>query len=74
MRPRVPLLTTVPTLALALACASNEPPPGPDLPPPGFEAGQVFPDLALPALDDGRPVRLSDFRGQKVILHVFASW
>ena len=40
----------------------------------GFEVGQPFPTLAFPALDDGRPRSIADFRGQKVILHVFASW
>ena len=36
--------------------------------------GQAFPDLVLPSLEDGRPMSLADFRGKKVILHVFASW
>ncbi len=39
-----------------------------------LEVGEVFPDLRLPALDDGHAVSLARFRGQKVILHVFASW
>ena len=39
-----------------------------------FQVGQPFPDLALPALQDGRPASIRDYRGQKVILHVFASW
>ena len=37
-------------------------------------AGQPFPDLVLPSMTDGRPMSLSDFRGRKVILQVFASW
>jgi hypothetical protein len=36
--------------------------------------GRPFPDLTLPALDDGKPLSIQDFRGQKLILHVFASW
>ena len=36
--------------------------------------GQPHPDFALPAIDDGRRVALSDFRGQKVLLFHFASW
>ncbi len=36
--------------------------------------GEAFPDLVLPSLEDGRPVSLAEFRGKKVILHVFASW
>ncbi len=39
-----------------------------------FAVGDLFPDLAFPALEDGTPTRLSDFRGHKVMLHIFASW
>ncbi|MCH7824095.1 MAG: hypothetical protein IH849_04780 [Acidobacteria bacterium] len=39
-----------------------------------FAEGDLFPDLAFPSLEDGSPTRLSDFRGHKVMLHVFASW
>ena len=39
-----------------------------------FEVGQPFPDIVLPSLEDGRPVSIADFRGKKLILHVFASW
>ena len=35
--------------------------------------GEPFPDLALPTLE-GSTKSISDFRGQKIILHVFASW
>ena len=45
-----------------------------DLPPTGFEVGEPFPSLAFPSLEDGKPTSLADFRGHKVILHVFASW
>lgn len=41
---------------------------------PKIEVGQVFPNLTLPSLEDGRPTSLADFRGHKVILHIFASW
>ncbi len=40
----------------------------------GFEVGQEFPDIVFPALDGERPLSLADFRGQKVLLHIFASW
>ncbi len=40
----------------------------------GFEVGQPFPTLAFPALEDRRPRSIADFRGQKLILHIFASW
>jgi len=36
--------------------------------------GDLFPDLGFPSLEDGTATRLSDFRGKKVMLHVFASW
>jgi hypothetical protein len=38
------------------------------------EAGQPFPDIVLPSLQDGSPASLAQFRGKKVLLHVFASW
>ena len=41
---------------------------------PVLEAGRPFPDLVLPALTDGRPVSIRDFLGEKIVLHVFASW
>lgn len=40
----------------------------------GFENGLAFPDQAFPSLHDGEPISLSDYRGEKVVLHVFASW
>jgi hypothetical protein len=40
----------------------------------GFREGQVFPDLVLPALNDGRLLSVSAFRGRKVLLISFASW
>lgn len=54
---------------LAIAAGSAAAPPAPTL-----EAGRPFPDLVLPALADGRPVSIRDFLGEKVVLHVFASW
>ena len=41
---------------------------------PGLQEGEPFPDIVLPSMTDGRPMSLADFRGRKVILHVFASW
>ena len=43
-------------------------------PVPRFSVGDAFPLIALPALEDGRARSIADFRGRKVILHVFASW
>ncbi len=39
-----------------------------------FEVGQPFPEIRLPSLDDGKLVSIADFRGEKVILQIFASW
>jgi len=39
-----------------------------------FAEGRPFPLLALPDLARGRPTSLADFRGRKLVLHVFASW
>ena len=33
-----------------------------------IEVGEPFPNVVLPAMDDGRPMSINDFRGQKVIL------
>ncbi len=41
---------------------------------PGLQEGEPFPLLVLPSMTDGRPMSLADFRGRKVVLHVFASW
>ena len=50
-----------------------------DMQEPGYaslpvEVGRPFPDLVLPSVADGRPLRVSDFRGTKLALHLFASW
>lgn len=39
-----------------------------------FKVGQAFPALVLPAIDSGHPRSITEFRGQKLILHIFASW
>lgn len=39
-----------------------------------FEEGDRFPDIDLPALEDGRAVSIQDFQGTKLILQIFASW
>ena len=40
----------------------------------GTKVGQVYPNTIFPSLEDGRPVALFEFRGQKIILHHVASW
>lgn len=42
-----------------------------------FQVGEPAPVLTLPSGEHGEhgePVSLADFRGQKVMLHVWASW
>lgn len=36
--------------------------------------GEPFPALVLPAMADGSPLTIEQFRGKKVLLHQFASW
>jgi hypothetical protein len=42
--------------------------------PPKLEVGAPFPDIVLPAMRDGSRRSIADFRGEKIVLHVFASW
>ncbi|MFS0645698.1 peroxiredoxin family protein [Siminovitchia sp. 179-K 8D1 HS] len=39
----------------------------------GLKEGQVPPDFELPSLD-GKKIRLSDYKGKKVILNFWATW
>jgi hypothetical protein len=39
-----------------------------------FDVGSPFPVIALPSLDGGRPMSVEDFRGRKLVLHIWASW
>jgi hypothetical protein len=39
-----------------------------------FRVGEMFPDIELPLLSDGERSSVHDFRGEKVILQIFASW
>ena len=41
---------------------------------PSTKPGESHPDFVFPAIGDGRPVALSDFRGKKILLIEFASW
>jgi len=36
--------------------------------------GRRFPDLRLPRLETGEPGSIADYRGERLVLHVFASW
>lgn len=39
-----------------------------------FKVGQPFPDLVFPSVEGGRPTSIVQYRGKKVLLHIFASW
>lgn len=39
-----------------------------------IEKGKPFPALVFPSVEDGSPESMASYAGQKVVLHVFASW
>ena len=41
---------------------------------PKFEIGSKFSSILLPSLEDKKPMSIENFCGEKVILHIFASW
>jgi len=45
-----------------------------DHPSSRFKVGQPFPNLVFPSVDNGRPTSIAQYRGKKVLLHIFASW
>ena len=44
------------------------------IPAGGLGIGDTFPDVVLPAVSDGQPMSVGGFRGEKLFLHLFASW
>jgi len=59
-----------PLLALALFCAS-----GMASAAPALKVGQPFPIISLPLCgNEAEHESIMDFRGQKLMLHLFASW
>ncbi len=39
-----------------------------------LKVGDAFPEIVLPRIDDGEAQSLVQFRGQRLMLHIFASW
>ena len=39
-----------------------------------FHEGEMFPTTVFPSVDSGQSVSVADFRGKRLILHIFASW
>jgi hypothetical protein len=60
--------------ALLLGAALNGARARAETPEQGLEVGQLFPLVAFPALEDGSPRSVADFRGRRLLLQVFASW
>jgi len=56
------LMSTLLTLAITASAA------------PQLAIGEMFPQLTLPSISDGAAVSIEQFRGQKLLLHIFASW
>lgn len=52
--------------------AGSAPTQGPDS--VELRVGRTFRTTVFPSLEDGRPGSVADFRGKKLILHIFASW
>jgi hypothetical protein len=59
------LMNAVMLVSLSIASAASASP---------FRVGEPVPQLRLPSIEDGRPLSLAEFRGEKVMLHVWASW
>ena len=53
------------TLLLMLAALAGASP---------FRVGHPAPRLQLPSIADGAAVSLADFAGEKLVVHVWASW
>jgi hypothetical protein len=58
------IVLAIATIAIASAWAGGQ----------EIEVGKPFPTVALPSLEDRAPTSITSYRGQKVFLHVFASW
>ena len=72
---RSSLFLTAVSVALGLTmAASTSSAQAPASPSSGFEIGQPFPTMAFPAIEDEQPRSITEFRGQKLLLHIFASW
>lgn len=55
--------------ALAALWVSTVPTPAAD-----FREGTRFPEILLPRASDGEPASVNQYLGQKVLMHIFASW
>jgi len=56
------------------AATPGAPASGGGLPPSGFTVGEPFPLIAFETGDGEHVESIARFRGEKVVLHIFASW
>jgi len=63
----MPMATSLISTVLALGTVAAAPREG-------LSVGDAFPVRLLPGLEDGEPRSVADYRGRKLLLHVFASW
>ena len=68
-----PMLQFAGVALFALSLMAPSPATAADRPELGMKKGQMHPDFILPTID-GKTLRLSDYRGKKVLLFHFASW
>jgi hypothetical protein len=59
-------------VALFLLCANFKTGASTDV--LALKVGESFPLVLLPSLVDGKPVSIADFQGEKLVLHIWASW
>ena len=67
-------MAVIVALSLVAFLSCNQPDSPGTNPPTKLEVGRPFPEIVLPNLADGSPGSISQFRGRKLLLHVFASW
>jgi hypothetical protein len=41
---------------------------------PELRVGESFPDLRLPSAGSGGALSIADFAGERLVLHIWASW
>ena len=64
--------STLPGLAIAASLCLPDPASASAVEP--LSPGKPFPVIALPDIQSGEARSIVDFRGQKLMLHLFASW
>lgn len=68
------MVDSVVLAAVLLALPASAQPEVQPIVPASVEVGQPFPIMLLPRIEDGLPDTIVNYRGQKLIMHIFASW